>query len=107
MSEEKLMLELAVVSDEIALDIREAMRYGLQWGFRKYELRCLGSYAKRIPFVDAADLDYIDGLRKENKIEISALSPEHLKSNLCKKTSCIASSTKPCPALLRWRIGWE
>ncbi len=79
MSEEKLMLELAVVSDEIALDIREAMRYGLQWGFRKYELRCLGSYAKRIPFVDAADLDYIDGLRKENKIEISALSPGTFK----------------------------
>ncbi|MBN1541781.1 sugar phosphate isomerase/epimerase [candidate division KSB1 bacterium] len=73
------MIELAIVSDEIALDIREALRYGLDWGFRKYELRCIGSYEKRIPFVDKNDIEFIEQLLQDRKIEITALSPGTFK----------------------------
>lgn len=73
------MLEIAIVTDEIALDIRTAIAEGLKLGIRKYELRCLGSYEKRIPNVDAQDYQYLLDLVRANTIQITALSPGTLK----------------------------
>ena len=68
------MLEIGIISDEIALDIREAIQHGLELGIRKYEIRCLGSYEKRLPFVDDKDLDFLSDQVESGKIEITAQS---------------------------------
>ena len=73
------MVEIAIVTDEIALDLRDALKHGFEFGIRKYELRCLGSYEKRIPFVDQQDIDFIQDLLIQKKIEITALSPGTFK----------------------------
>ena len=69
------MLEIGIISDEISLDIRESIKLGLELGIKKYEIRCLGSYEKRIPFVDEEDLNFLTQQVEEGKIEITALSP--------------------------------
>jgi len=69
------MLEIGIISDEIALDIREAIQHGLELGIKKYEIRCLGSYEKRLPYVDEKDLDFLTEQVESDKIEITALSP--------------------------------
>ncbi|HPN33173.1 MAG TPA: TIM barrel protein [bacterium] len=69
------MLDIAIVTDEIALDIRTAIAEGLKLGVRKYELRCIGSYDKRVPFVDPEDYRYVLDLVQKGAIEITALSP--------------------------------
>ena len=73
------MIEIAIVTDEIALDLKESLKHGLNFGIKKYELRCLGSYEKRIPYVDQKDIDLIEKLIAERKIEITALSPGTFK----------------------------
>ena len=73
------MLEIGIISDEIALDVREAIRLGLELGIKKYEIRCLGSYEKRIPFVDEKDLDFLAEQVEAGRIEITALSPGFFK----------------------------
>lgn len=73
------MFEIAIISDEIALDIREAIQHGLEMGIKKYEIRCLGSYEKRIPFVDEQDLDFLSDQVESGEIEITAISPGSFK----------------------------
>jgi len=73
------MLEIAIVSDEISLNIQEAVTIGTEMGIKKYELRCVGSYEKRIPYLDAEDLEYIDQAVEEGRIAIGALSPGTFK----------------------------
>ena len=38
------MLEIGILTDEISLDLDEALAKGKSLGFRKYELRCVDSY---------------------------------------------------------------
>ncbi|NIA30809.1 MAG: TIM barrel protein [Actinobacteria bacterium] len=73
------MFDIAIISDEIALDIREAIQHGLEMGINKYEIRCLGSYEKRIPFVDEKDLEFLTEQVESGKIEITAISPGSFK----------------------------
>ncbi len=73
------MLEIAIVSDEISLNIQEAVTIGTEMGIKKYELRCVGSYEKRIPYLDQADLEYIDRAVESGRIRIGALSPGTFK----------------------------
>jgi len=74
------MLDIAIVTDEIALDIRTAIAEGRKLGVRKYELRCVGSYEKRIPFIDPDDYRYLLDLVQKEEIEITALSPGIFKT---------------------------
>ncbi len=74
------MLDIAIVTDEIALDIRTAIAEGRKLGVRKYELRCIGSYEKRVPFIDAEDYRYLLDLVHQEEIEITALSPGTFKT---------------------------
>ena len=69
------MFEIGIVSDEISLDIREAFEIGLKLGIRNYELRCIGSYDKRVPFADEKDIDFILREVSSGRIRITALSP--------------------------------
>lgn len=69
------MIQIGIVSDEISLDIKEAIEIGLQLGIKNYELRCIGSYEKRIPYVDNRDIEFILKNVETGKINITALSP--------------------------------
>ncbi len=73
------MFELGIVTDEIDLDVKKSIKHGLDFGFKKYEIRCLGSYEKRIPYVDQKDIDFLLNLLNEGTIEITALSPGTFK----------------------------
>ena len=69
------MFEIGIVTDEISLDIREAIEIGLKLGLKRYELRCVGSYEKRVPYIDLKDIDFIKRNLDSGKIKITALSP--------------------------------
>ncbi len=69
------MFDIGIVTDEISLDIREAIDIGFKLGIKNYELRCVGSYEKRVPFVDEKDINFILKETLSGKIKITALSP--------------------------------
>lgn len=69
------MTQIGIVSDEISLDIKEAIDIGLQLEIKNYELRFIGSYEKRVPYVDDRDIDFILKNIESGKINITALSP--------------------------------
>ena len=69
------MLEIGIVTDEISLDVREAIEVGLKLGIKNYELRCIGGYDKRVPYVDEKDIDFVLENVSSGKIKITALSP--------------------------------
>jgi sugar phosphate isomerase/epimerase len=69
------MFEIGIVTDEISLDIKESIEIGLKLGIKCYELRCVGSYEKRVPFIDEGDLNYILKETSAGRIKITALSP--------------------------------
>ncbi len=69
------MIQIGIVSDEISLDIKESIEIGLKLGIKNYELRCIGGYEKRVPYVDSKDIDFILKNVESGKINITALSP--------------------------------
>ncbi len=69
------MLEIGIVTDEISLDIREAIDIGLRLGIRNYELRCVGNYEERVPYIDKDDIDFVLKNVQDERINITALSP--------------------------------
>ncbi len=76
-------MEIAIVSDEIVPEFREAVRYGTDWGIRKYELRTLTS--GRVPGLNQIDVQQVlDGIRLDG-IEITALSPGIFKVPLAQR----------------------
>jgi sugar phosphate isomerase/epimerase len=76
-------LALGIVSDEIALDFRTALRHGLSWGITQYEIRCLKT--GRVPEVDPAEWEDLLGAVKEHGIVVTALSPGMFKHPLSKR----------------------
>lgn len=75
-------MELAILTDEIALDLDEALREGKALGFRKYEIRCIGSYDHRVPFIETGAEERILKEIANGEIEILALSPGTFKIDL-------------------------
>jgi sugar phosphate isomerase/epimerase len=73
------MLDIAIVTDEIALDIHTAIEEASNLGIRKFELRCVGSYEKRVPYIDPEDYQYLLGLVRQDAIQVTALSPGSFK----------------------------
>jgi sugar phosphate isomerase/epimerase len=76
-------LELGIVSDEIALDFRTALRHGLSWGITRFEIRCLKT--GRVPDVDPGEWEDLLGAVKEHGIMVTALSPGMFKHPLSKR----------------------
>lgn len=77
-------LALGIVSDEIALDFKEALRYAMQWGVKIFELRSLKT--GRVPFVDPPEILEVLNLVKNRGVVVSALSPGIFKHPLSKKS---------------------
>lgn len=73
-------MEIGFVTDEISLDVKEAIEIGVSWGISKYELRVIGE--NRIPDIDEASIQQIEDLIGKCGIRITALSPGTFKGTL-------------------------
>ncbi len=73
-------MKLGIVSDEISLNFREAVSYGLEWGIEDYELRCVRS--GRVPYISQEEIADILAMKKERGINITAISPGMFKLTL-------------------------
>lgn len=69
------VLEIGIVTDEISLNIKEAIEIGLKLGIVNYEIRCVGSYDRRVPYISEEDVNFILENVQSGKIRITALSP--------------------------------
>lgn len=76
------LVELAILTDEISLDIDEALEEGKALGFRKFELRCADSYENRVPYLKAKAESRINQEVERKEIEITALTPGIFKIGL-------------------------
>ena len=73
-------MKLAIVSDEISLDFKEAVEYGVEWGINDYEIRTLTT--GRVPYVANDEVSLIQEVMKNYELNISAISPGLFKISL-------------------------
>jgi len=73
-------LSLGFVSDEISPDFRDAAEYGTEWGISIFELRVLKT--GRVPSVDRSEVDDVKAVVRQQRLQISALSPGLFKHPL-------------------------
>lgn len=76
-------ISLGIVSDEISLDFREALKYAAEWNLSLFELRCLTT--GRLPNIDKAEFSEVLELVDRHRVSITALSPGIFKHPLSKK----------------------
>lgn len=72
-------MELAIITDEISLDLEEAVRHGRELGFQTVEIRCLDDYAHRVPALLPGRRERLLELVRAGAIRISAVSPGTFK----------------------------
>ena len=75
-------MELAILSDEISLDLEESFRIGAELGFRKYEIRCFDDYDHRVPNFKSGRFERLLELVENNTIEVTAVTPGTFKFGL-------------------------
>lgn len=73
-------MRIGFVTDEISLDIEEAIKTGVSWGITDYELRIING--DRIPFISGDAVNKILDLKHEFNLNFSALSPGTFKSSI-------------------------
>lgn len=73
-------MEIGFVTDEISLDVKEAIEIGVSWDIFNYELRVIGE--NRIPDIDDKKINQIEELIEKFGIHITALSPGTFKGTL-------------------------
>lgn len=79
-------MEFGIISDEISLDLEEALSHGEALGFRKYEIRCLDDYDHRVPDFQPGRVELLKEAVEKGRIEITALSPGTFKIDLTDTT---------------------
>ena len=75
-------MDLAILTDEISLDLDEALGEGKRLGFRKYELRCVDSYEHRVPYLNPGVEERLLNKVENQEIELTALTPGLFKIEL-------------------------
>lgn len=77
-----MTLEFGIISDEISLNLEEALTEGKAMGFRKYEIRCMDSYEERVPYFKKVYEDRLIEEIEKGAIEVTAITPGLLKIQL-------------------------
>lgn len=72
-------MELAIISDEISLNLEESLRHGKEFGLRTYEVRCLDDFDHRVPDVRPERVRELEQAVASGEIRITALSPGTFK----------------------------
>ena len=75
-------MELAILNDEISLDLDESVRYAKEFGLRKFEIRCIDAYEHRVPNFLPGRLEQLCELVDDKSFEITALTPGTFKIGL-------------------------
>jgi len=75
-------VELAILTDELSLNLDEALAEGKALGFRKYEVRCVDSYENRVPYLKPDDEERLIQEVERREIEVTALTPGVFKIGL-------------------------
>ncbi|EDY84771.1 AP endonuclease, family 2 [Verrucomicrobiia bacterium DG1235] len=75
-------MEFSILSDEISLDIEEALKHGAKMGFRKYEIRCIDDYEHRIPYFNPGREAFLQEQVDSGAIEVTAVTPGVFKIDL-------------------------
>jgi len=75
-------VDLAILTDEISLDLDEALDEGKRLGFRKFELRCVDSYEHRVPYLNPGVEERLLRKIENQEIELTALTPGLFKIGL-------------------------
>ena len=75
-------MDLAILTDEISLDLDEALDEGKRLGFSKFELRCVDSYEHRVPYLNPGVEERILRKIENQEIELTALTPGLFKIGL-------------------------
>lgn len=77
-----MTFEFGILSDEISLNLEEALSEGKAMGFRKYEIRCMDSYEERIPYFKKVYEDRLLEEIEKGEIEVTAVTPGLFKIHL-------------------------
>lgn len=91
------MLEIGILTDEISLDLDEALAEGKALGFRKYELRCVDSYDYRVPNLPAGTEDRLKAEINAGELELTALAPGLFKLPLADRETIATELTSNLP----------
>ncbi len=75
-------MDLAILSDELSLNLDEALEEGKSLGFRKYEIRCADSYDHRVPYLPTPVESRLLSAVQQKEIEVTALTPGVFKIGL-------------------------
>ena len=75
-------MEIGILSDEISLDLEEALEEGARLGFTHYELRCLDDYEHRVPRFKDGRLEAVEAAVKSGRMNITGVSPGLFKGDL-------------------------
>lgn len=79
-------MDIGILSDEISLDLKEALQLGKSMGLSKYEIRCIDDYKHRVPDIHAHHIKELAKATGDNAIEITGLSPGLFKVPIVNKT---------------------
>jgi sugar phosphate isomerase/epimerase len=91
-------LAIGIVTDEISPDLAVALRHGISWGIRLYELRCIGT--QRVPHVDARTRSALARARRELDVHFTALSPGCFKCAIDDEAQTLRDSRDTLPRAL-------
>jgi len=73
-------MKLAIVTDEISFDFKEAIDFGASWRIHDFELRNL--ITGRVPYITNEEQNILLQIKEESQIIISAISPGLFKISL-------------------------
>ncbi len=78
-------MELAILSDEISLDLDEALDAGAAMGFRKYEIRCFDDYQHRVPYFKPDRESRLLERVGQDGVAVTSLTPGTFKLKLSQR----------------------
>ena len=91
-------MKLGIVTDEISLNVEEALGYCKEWGIGKVEIRCLQS--GRVPYISEEELNKFIELKNKYGIKVTALSPGFFKGTISEKEKYQEELDKHLPKLI-------
>lgn len=68
-------MELAILTDEISMDLDEAVKEGKAFGFKKYELRCIDDFPYRVPYFKPGRAEQLKSLVDNGDLCLTAVTP--------------------------------
>ncbi|KAF0093249.1 MAG: xylose isomerase domain-containing protein [Puniceicoccaceae bacterium 5H] len=95
-------LDLAILTDELSLDLEAAILAGKALGIRRYELRCVDTYEQRVPDLKPCRREQLQAWVQQGELAITALSPGLFKLRPENLSQLKAELEQTLPATCEW-----